>query len=69
MDIAIILSVLDATLRLSTPLLLACLAGMYSERAGMFDIGLEGKMLMAAFAAGGRRRGDRQCVAGAGRRA
>ena len=52
MDIAIILSVLDATLRLSTPLLLACLAGMYSERAGVFDIGLEGKMLMAAFAAG-----------------
>jgi ABC-type uncharacterized transport system permease subunit len=52
MDIAVILSVLDATLRLSTPLLLACLAGMYSERAGVFDIGLEGKMLAAAFAAG-----------------
>jgi ABC-type uncharacterized transport system permease subunit len=51
MDIAVILSVLDATLRLSTPLLLACLAGMYSERAGVFDIGLEGKMLAAAFAA------------------
>jgi simple sugar transport system permease protein len=30
-------------------LLLACLAGLYSERAGIFDIGLEGKMLMAAF--------------------
>src|SRR5690606_30554702 len=51
MDMAIILSTLDATLRLSTPLLLACLAGMYSERAGLFDIGLEGKMLSAAFAA------------------
>lgn len=52
MDIAAVLSILDATIRLSTPLLLACLAGMYSERAGLFDIGLEGKMLAAAFAAG-----------------
>jgi simple sugar transport system permease protein len=52
MDLAVILSILDATIRLSTPLLLACLAGMYSERAGLFDIGLEGKMLAAAFAAG-----------------
>ncbi len=43
--------ILDSTLRLSAPLLLACLAGLYSERAGVFDIGLEGKMLGAAFAA------------------
>jgi simple sugar transport system permease protein len=52
MDLSAILSILDATIRLSTPLLLACLAGLYSERAGLFDIGLEGKMLAAAFAAG-----------------
>jgi len=51
MEPAAILSLLDATIRLSAPLLLACLAGMYSERAGIFDIGLEGKMLVAAFAA------------------
>ncbi len=43
------IQVLDSTIRLATPLLLACLAGLYSERAGIFDIGLEGKMLMAAF--------------------
>lgn len=51
MDLGLILSTLDAALRLSTPLLLACLAGLYSERAGVFDIGLEGKMLASAFAA------------------
>ena len=46
----IIINVLDSTIRLSVPLLLACLAGLYSERAGVFDIGLEGKMLAGAFA-------------------
>ena len=49
MDLLTVLQVLDSTVRLATPLLLACLAGLFSERAGIFDIGLEGKMLMAAF--------------------
>ena len=49
MDFLTVIQVFDSTIRLSTPLLLACLAGLFSERAGIFDIGLEGKMLAAAF--------------------
>lgn len=49
MDLLSMIQVLDSTMRLATPLLLACLAGLFSERAGIFDIGLEGKMLAAAF--------------------
>jgi len=49
MDYITLIQLLDSSLRLATPLLLACLAGLFSERAGIFDIGLEGKMLAAAF--------------------
>lgn len=49
MDFLTLIQLLDSTVRLATPLLLACLAGLFSERAGIFDIGLEGKMLAAAF--------------------
>ena len=42
---------IDATLRVATPLILCAMAGIFSERAGIIDISLEGKMLMAAFAA------------------
>jgi ABC-type uncharacterized transport system permease subunit len=52
MDFNTLIQILDGTIRTSTPLLLAALAGLYSERSGIFDIGLEGKMLGAAFAAG-----------------
>ena len=52
MEFEVAIQLAGSTLRLATPLLLACLAGLFSERAGIFDIGLEGKMLAAAFAAG-----------------
>lgn len=52
MDYNTLLEVFGSSLRLGTPLLLACLAGLYSERSGIFDIGLEGKMLAAAMASG-----------------
>ncbi|MGO7203613.1 ABC transporter permease, partial [Rhizobium ruizarguesonis] len=47
----IFISVLSSTIRLSIPLIFTALAGLFSERAGIFDIGLEGKMLGSAFAA------------------
>ena len=47
----ILVSILGSTVRLSIPLIFTALAGLFSERAGIFDIGLEGKMLAAAFAA------------------
>ena len=51
MDTGFVLTIFDSALRLSIPLLAACLAGLWSERSGVVDIGLEGKMLVAAFAA------------------
>ena len=46
-----ILRILDGTLRLATPLILCAMAGLVSERSGVIDIGLEGKLLIGAFAA------------------
>ena len=46
-----LLRILDGTLRLATPLILCAMAGLVSERSGVIDIGLEGKLLIGAFAA------------------
>lgn len=42
--------ILGNAISFSTPLLCACLGGLWSERAGVVDIGLEGKLLVSAFA-------------------
>ena len=47
----LIYSLIDSTVRLSVPLILAAFAGILAERSGVVDIGLEGKMLASAFAA------------------
>ncbi len=47
----LLISVLAATLRVAATLVFCALAGMFSERSGIIDIGLEGKMLAASFAA------------------
>jgi len=47
--LSVILLTLAATQRVATPLVLCAMGGLFSEKSGIIDVGLEGKMLMAAF--------------------
>ncbi len=51
MDDTLAGTLIASTLRVSMPLILCALAGTVSERAGVIDLGLEGKMLLTAFTA------------------
>src|ERR1700722_15093729 len=44
------IQIFGSGIRLGVPLILACLAGLWSKRSGVVDIGLEGKILVGAFA-------------------
>jgi general nucleoside transport system permease protein len=50
-ETSIIISILAATVRIATPILFAAIGEMIAERSGVYNMGLEGTMLMSAFTA------------------
>jgi ABC-type uncharacterized transport system permease subunit len=48
MDLAHLLDLIAAAIRIATPLMFAAIGGIMSERAGVFAVGLEGMMLSGA---------------------
>lgn len=47
---SIVLGIIATGIRLATPYLLAALGEMFTQRSGIYNLGLEGVMLMGAFA-------------------
>jgi general nucleoside transport system permease protein len=50
MDPTVTTSVVSFSLRYAVPLILAAMVGIMCERSGVINIGIEGQMLMSAFA-------------------
>ena len=46
----VLISIFAATIRIATPLIFAALGELITEKAGILNLGVEGTMLMAAFA-------------------